>query len=341
LRVKAADDKQLARFEALVDAADRGRLGFAELRELARAYRVQSARLALQRTRRSDPEALRYFNALCLRAYAHVYAVPPQARGRAFFWVRELPAALGRTARMQLLASALLCAGALLGARVALEDGANLAAIVPAAMYPESALHALWNSEAARREFLAPRDEKLFTDTVFAGSLFANNTRVGLLSLASGVLAAVPTVLLLLYNGLTLGGFGAIFMRGPEWLQFLAWIVPHAIPELLAIVLCSAGGLTLGVAVIAPGRVGRAVALRRAGADALLLFAASVPLLVVAALIESFVRQSLMSSVERFAVATLALLALWGYVRIARHFAREQGPDLRFLAADARHAKEA
>ena len=74
-----ADDRQQARFETLVNAADRGRLGFGELRELARLYRIQSARLSLQRTRANDPEALHYLNALCLRAYTHVYAVAPRA----------------------------------------------------------------------------------------------------------------------------------------------------------------------------------------------------------------------------------------------------------------------
>ena len=37
--MNVSDDKQQAQFERLVDAADRGRLRFAELRELARLYR--------------------------------------------------------------------------------------------------------------------------------------------------------------------------------------------------------------------------------------------------------------------------------------------------------------
>ena len=180
--------------------------------------------------------------------------------GRALFWLRDLPGALARSLRLQLLATLLLAAGALIGARLAFEDPANLSAVVPGAMYGESALTRLWHSEEARRDFLERRDEELFTDTLFAGYLFTNNTRVGLLSLATGILLAIPTFLLLLYNGLTLGGFCAIFLRGSEWLLFLAWIIPHAIPELLAIVLCSAGGLGLGLAVIAPGRAGRAAA---------------------------------------------------------------------------------
>jgi uncharacterized membrane protein SpoIIM required for sporulation len=327
-------DKLYERFEALVDAADRRPIGFAELRELAQLYRAHSAQLSLERTRSSDPEAIQYLNALCLRAYAHVYATPRSARSNAVFWLRELPAVLGRTLALQLVATALLSIGALIGARLALEDQANLGAVVPGAMYPAGALDELWASASARAAFLERRDETMFVDTIFAGSLFTNNTRVGVLSLATGMLAGVPTVLLLIYNGLTLGGFAAIFMRGPEWLTFLAWIVPHAIPELLAIVLCSAGGLRLGTAVIAPGRAGRASALRGASSDALALLVSSIPLFVVAALIESFVRQSLMSTEARFGVALAAVAALVAYALWARtHGRRARAVDVSFLSA--------
>ena len=208
-----ADDKQQARFEQLVLGADRGRLGFDELRELSHLYRVCSAALSLQRTRAHDPEAIHYLNALCLRAYSHVYVEAPRARSRSHFWLLDLPRALGRTLRLQLAASALIAVGALLGACVALEDEANLFAVVPAGMYPADALHSLWSSEAARQAFLARGGQAFSLGTLFAGALFANNTRVGLLSLAVGVLGAAPTTLLLLYNGLLLGGFSIIFLQ--------------------------------------------------------------------------------------------------------------------------------
>jgi hypothetical protein len=132
-------------------------------------------------------------------------------------------------------------------------------------------------------------------------------------------------VLLLIYNGLTLGGFAAIFMRGATRLPFLLWLVPHAIPELLAIVLCSAGGLALGLAVLSPGRAGRVLALRQAGRDALELLSAAVVLFVMAAFIESFVRESLLSSTARALVAGLASALLIGYGVLLRWYARRRG----------------
>lgn len=150
--------------------------------------------------------------------YTHLYVAPTQAsRGQRFaFWLRELPAALARTARLQLLATALLAFGTLIGARLVLEDGRNASATVPAQMYPPAALQRLHDSAEARRQFVAREEGHVGRNALFASTLFAHNTRVGLLSLAAGILATVPTAWLLVYNRLTLGGFAAIFMRGPQ-----------------------------------------------------------------------------------------------------------------------------
>jgi uncharacterized membrane protein SpoIIM required for sporulation len=326
VNANARSDKGEAAFEALIVRAERGRLDFDGLRELARLYRVKTAQLSEQRTRTYDQEVIRYLNGLCLRAYVHLAPPVPRTPRRGGFWLAELPAALGRTLRLQLLAAGLLALGALLGARLVLEDPSNLGATVPGQMYSGAALRQLYESEAARGQFLRRHDTAPSINTIFAGSLFAHNTRVGLLSLAAGILAALPSVVLLLYNGLTLGGFAAIFMRGATSVPFLLWLVPHAIPELLAIVLCSAAGLGLGRAVVAPGRSGRALALRQAAADALQLLAASVVLFVTAAFIESFVRESLLSSLTRGLVAGSACAALLGYVALVRWYARRSAP---------------
>ena len=149
-----------------------------------------------------------------------------------------------------------------------------------------------------------------------------HNTRVGLLAFATGMLAAIPTVLLQLYNGLILGAFASIFLHDASLLPFLAWILPHGIPELTAITLCTAAGLQLGAAVAFPGRRGRAALLRAAVPPALVLFGAALPLLLVAAVIESAVRQSAWGTAARLAVAALCLLATLAVLAATRRSAR-------------------
>jgi uncharacterized membrane protein SpoIIM required for sporulation len=326
------DGKRSKKLVELVDQADRKGLDFDGLRELARLYRAESSRLSQLRRQGHDREEIRYLNAVCLRAYSHVYAPPPRFGRHRWLWLRGIPDALSRTARLQAVAVVLLALGAWVAAQIVAEDPANLGATVPAAMYDEAGLHELFESAEARRSFLARREVSGVWKSIFASSLFAHNTRVGVLSFATGILAGIPTVLLLVYNGLTLGGFAAIFLRSAEWLEFLAWIIPHAVPELLAIVLCSTGGLAMGLAVVAPGRLGRAVALRAAARDALHLVIAALPLFLVAAMIESFVRESLLSTSARFVVAAMAVLALFAYAAFCRwHATRQEHVDTSFL----------
>lgn len=306
-----------ARLEQLLVRAERLRvagLGFDELRELGRLYRLGSARLSRLRERGDDPEAERHLNALCVRAYGVLYASAEPRSERALG--ARLASALARTWHAQALAWALLLFGALIGLSLASSSSEALYALVPESLgYSDGGLEALASSAEARAEFLRRERTPAPANAVFGSFLFANNTRVGLTAFATGLLAGVPTALLQVYNGLTLGALASIFLRDAARLDFAAWILPHGVPELTAITLCAAAGLLLGSAVAAPGRDGRAAALRREADSALLLFGASIPLFLVAAGVESFVRESALGTAPRLAIAAvfaaleLALLA--------------------------------
>ncbi len=325
-----------ARFAELLERAERlrvARLAFDELRELGRLYRRSAARLARLRDRGEDPEAIRHLNGLCVRAYGILYASRgPRAGLRAALFAR-LPGALARTWRAQSLAWALLLLGMLLGFALAARDPDAVYALVPASLgYEDGGLSALVESREARERFLAREESPAAKKALFGSQLFYHNTQIGLLSFATGMLAAVPTCLLQLYNGLVVGAFGAIFLRDPWPVPFLAWILPHAVPELTAVTLCAAAGLLLGLAVAAPGRRGRAAALREALDPALLLFAASVPLFGAAALVESFVRESALGTLPRLAVAATFLALLGAALAGVRRAARRRAGDLGWLA---------
>jgi len=321
------------RFAALLARAERMRvrgLAFDELRDLAALYRQHAARLAAARDRDADPELIRALNGLCVRAHAVLFAGSAQRDQRP--WPLALRDALGQTWRAQVAAWTLLFAGMLIGGGLAWRDPNAVHALVPAAMgYSGDALDRLVASPAARQRFLAAQEMPVGHKAVFGSFLFSNNTRVGLLALATGMLAAVPTVILQLYNGMLLGAFSSIFLHDPWPIAFLAWILPHGIPELTAICLCAAAGLQLGAAVAAPGRHGRAAALRAAVPPAMVLFAAAVPLFVVAALIESFVRQSSWGPWPRLGVAALCLLGTAGVLLLSRRAAPPRAADTTWL----------
>src|SRR5439155_5929461 len=252
--LSARDRQTQDRFEELLDRAEAPgfALGFDELRELAHLYRGASARLAMLRSRRrNDPELVRYLNALCVRAYTHLQA-PPQARTRARqFFLQRFPATLAASASLQVLSAILMLSGGIVGATIVSENPAAVYACIPSYMYPPDMLERLVESRQQRQEFLSRKKVEFGLKSVFSASLFVHNTRVGLISFAAGILAGVPTLLLVFYNGLTLGVFAWIFSRDNQWPAFWAWVLPHAVPELLGIILCSTAGLMIGRASVA------------------------------------------------------------------------------------------
>jgi uncharacterized membrane protein SpoIIM required for sporulation len=326
---------ELERYEALLDRAERVRpsgMRFTELRALGVLYRRHLAYLARLQQRGDDPDAALHLNALGVRAYTLLYGTRSRRRAQPRDG-RRLLAAAGRGWAPLRIAFALLAIGAFLGAALTSRDSQFLWTIMPSAMgYTPVMLEDLAESEQARERFLERAELNTGSQVFFGSSLFAHNTRVGLLALAAGMLAGIPTVLLTLYNGLVLGAFGSIFWRGDWTLEFLAWILPHGVPEFTAISLCAAGGLLLGAAVTAPGASTRRRALREAMDAALILFAAAVPLLLLAALMESFVRESTLSTSTRLAIATaeIALLVLGAW--FLRRFERHQSPGAGWLA---------
>lgn len=309
-----------------------GGLPFDELRELGRSYRVHVARLAKLRDRADDPEAIRYLNALCVRAYTALYARPVAERPTRSAWPEALADALARTWRAQSVAWMLLFVGLLVGGVLAHRNPESLHALVSGQLgYSPGQIDRLIASPAERARFFAGHDVAFGHHLFFGSHLFVHNTRVGLLSFAAGMLAGVPTVLLQLYNGILVGAFASIFVRDAWPFAFFAWILPHGIPELTAITLCASGGLLFGEAVAAPGRRRRRDALRDAVNPALLLFLAALPLFVVAAAIESFVRESNLSTVARLAVAAAMAGGIFTASLGARRLARRREVDHAWL----------
>jgi len=313
--VNPSDQQNAQRMGELLDRAEsvRWRLSFDELRELARLYRVNSARLAILRSRGRDPAAIHYLNSLCVRAYTHLQVSAPRTPQVRGFFLHELPRTLAATARLQMLVALLMLTGALVGWSVVSSNPAALEALIPASMYPPVTLERLAGSARARADFLAHSRLDLGLKSAFSASLFVHNTKVGLLAFTTGILAGIPTVILVFYNGAILGAFIWIFSRDDNWLKFWAWLLPHAIPELLAVILCSVGGLVIAKAVVAPGRQGVAASLREVASPALQLVAAAVPLFVAAAALESFLRESHLSTAARLTAAAFSAAAIACY----------------------------
>lgn len=178
--------------------------------------------------------------------------------------------------------------------------------------------------EAALR---SGREQSTGFKAVFSSFLFSHNVKVGILSLASGVFVAFPTILLLIYNGAMLGAFTFVHHNAGIYDEYWAWILPHGITELGAIVLCGGVGLSLGMSVLSPGYLSVTERLKNTASDAAAVCGGIVIMLFFAAIIESFVRQSEMTTSSRLIFAGGTAIFWTGY--LATGFQRRSGNDSR------------
>ena len=111
-------------------------------------------------------------------------------------------------------------------------------------------------------------------------------------------------------NGALLGVYTATFVRHDLTYEWWAWILPHGVTELLAIVLSAGGGLYIGYTILVPGRQTRAQALAAIRGRLVYFVVFVFPMFLVAAAIESFLRQSNLSNDARYIFA-FASVAFW------------------------------
>lgn len=126
------------------------------------------------------------------------------------------------------------------------------------------------------------------SDWQMFGHYIMNNISIGLRTFASGLLAGIGTILVLIFNGVVIGAtFGHLHQIGsgdPLW----RFVAGHAPFELTAIVIAGGAGLRLGYNLLAPGRRRRVDALVAGGVKGAKLCLGVAFMLLVAAFIEAF-----------------------------------------------------
>jgi len=144
----------------------------------------------------------------------------------------------------------------------------------------------------------------------FAAFLFSNNSRVSILAFALGFAFALPTVALLLYNGLSIGAFIAVFTGKDLGFEVGGWLSIHGTTELFAIGLAGAGGILIGRAVAFPGEMTRMESIRSKAEQASIILGGVVVMMLVAGLIEGFGRQLIDNDWIRYGVGG-SMLIFW------------------------------
>jgi uncharacterized membrane protein SpoIIM required for sporulation len=319
----ASRNKQVwEELESLVRRARRwsGSLSSKERERLDSLYRQTTVHLARVSTRSNDPVLLEYLNGLTAAAHSVIYLPVRQSilRRVGEFATEGFARAIARNWRPCAISTGLLVAGALIGYFAATADP-----VLAHAMWPSSDPRQPGASaEQLTSHLREGREHGNGMKFLLTSFLFQNNLKVGLLAMAAGLLAGVPTVFLMIFNGMILGVFVAIHHQAGIDAEMWAWILPHGITEIGAIALCGGVGLMLGQAVVSPGSLTRKQSLLNAGREASAICLGTAAMLVAAAFIEGYIRQTSWSTEARLLFA--ASTAFFWIAYIALGFYRER-----------------
>lgn len=278
-----------------------------EVCRLPTVYRATLSSLSVARAISLDSALLTYLEGLSARAYVAAYGSKRRPwQAVADFLRRRFPATVRAFGQQVALAAALMALGTLVGYSLTLRDPALFYALVSEELAQGRGPGA--TTEDLRAVLYSTRNAADML-AAFAMFLFTHNAAVGMLCFAAGFAAGIPTLLLLFGNGLVLGAMGALYAERGLGTQFWAWVLPHGVTELLAVVLCGAAGLALGDAMLFPGRYARLTSLARRGREAAVIVAGAVLMLLVAGLIEGVFRQTVHSVDLRLLVAAASAVA--------------------------------
>lgn len=303
-RFRAEREADWRRLEALVGKVERSgvrSLDFAEAQDLATLYRQATNSLSLARAISLDKGLLEYLDALSARAYLAVYA-PQQALGGLIgnLILRGIPRAARRSLPLILLAFLIMITGAMAGYLLFVDDPTWYNTLLPAELAQDRGLTS--TREDLRRVLTDGDGTPMDSLTAFASFLFSHNTRIAILIFSLGVLACLPSVVLTFYNGMVLGAFAALHVDRNLGQELAGWLSIHGVTELSALAIACAGGLQLGFGVLFPGEMPRRDALRHRGRDAVKLALLAALMLVVAAILEGYFRQTVQDTDLRLTI---------------------------------------
>jgi uncharacterized membrane protein SpoIIM required for sporulation len=300
--------------ERLVVACERrgmASLSAAELNRLPALYRGAVSSLSVARAISLDKNLLAYLTALAGRAYLCVYGGRQRAGpALADFFRRRFPRQVRRHAALFGAALGLMLLGTATGYRLTAADPERYYDLVDESIAGDRNPAA--STAELRADLYRGREVGSGLLGAFSAFLATHNAAIGILCFALGVAAGVPVVYLLFANGLMLGALAALYGSRGLGAELWAWVLPHGITELTAVALCGAAGMSLGGALLFPGRHSRLQALAVRGRDAALLVAGAVAMLFAAALIEGVFRQRVHDPALRWLMATVSL-AWWSW----------------------------
>ena len=263
------------------------RLTIEEAQRFHELYQRTAADLARISGFAAEGELRRYLEWLVSRAYSDIHETRERKRFRPWrLFTVEFPRAFRRHLRAFQLTVALTALGVAFGC-LAVEFDPEAKGVI----MPFEGLQ-ITPSERVAKEL---RDQGRHLTGVkgrFSAMLTTHNTQVALTTIALGASFGLGTVIVLFYNGVTMGAVIYDYVRDGQSTFLMGWLLPHGVIEIPAILVGGQAGLVIAYALIGWGsRLSRTERLRRVSRDVMTLAAGTAIMLIWAGLVESFLSQ--------------------------------------------------
>ena len=294
----------------LLDTSSLRRLNREEVRELGRIYRRTASDLAIARAESRDPRLVNYLNSLVIRAHGRIYRADAQGGKRIrLFFTRELPRTFRRTWRYTFLAFFVFALFSVIGFIGTYYDP-DFSEVV--------GVDQGWRE--MNIETRTPWWERLNEGNQLGASfIMTNNIMVTIYTFAFGATFGIGTLFYMAYNGAMIASVLALTYRAGFGNDLVTFMVAHGVVELSCIFIAGGAGLLIGSAMIMPGDLTRADALKIRGMEAVRLMIGVALLLVLAGTIEGFVSPMPIDPRIKYSIGAVTGIALYSYLLFVGH----------------------
>ncbi len=279
-------------------------LSRSELQELSLLYRQTAADLAAIREDRGSVHFARYLNQLLVRAHNTIYSGRRASTSTAmfsFFW-NTFPSTFRRNLKHCLLSLLIFIVAGGVGAILTYQNPDFKVKILGPQMVETIDRHEMWTHSIVGIKPLA------------SSAIMTNNMSVGFTTFAFGITAGLGTIYMMAFNGLLIGVIGMACALAGMSLQLWSFVAPHGVLELPAIFIAGGAGLRIAQGLLFPRLLPRRESLARAGLEAVQLVLGTIPILIIAGLIEAFVSPTGLPVPLKFSMAAALFVMLAAYL---------------------------
>ncbi|MGF2618017.1 stage II sporulation protein M [Rossellomorea vietnamensis] len=277
----------------------------ADINRFSRLYQKAAQNLSYSQTYYPQEEVTPYLNELVSKSHNLLYRdqVSSLKQVRHFFGVTFIDLFLQQW-KMIAVAMILFTIGGLGSFFAVADDPLHIYSVLPENMAQSFDPDRLGENEG---EVDSP---------MMSATIMTNNIQVAFLAFAGGITFGLLTVYVLIYNGIIVGAIAALFWHYGKSYEFWAYIVPHGMIELTAIFIAGGAGLLMGYKLFVPGPYSRGYVLKQQAKQSVLLLLGTIPLFVIAGIIEGFITPSTLSLEAKYLIAGLTVIGLILYVLI-------------------------